>query len=748
MVEQGQGSIGGMGGRVGARPAAAAALTPKEVFGILRRHIVLMVSLTVLGFVVGGVAWYLLLLYAPKYRAETYIQVLSPVEKDPTIFVSPLVQKDIQYGYRMSMAALLTQQSTLQRLIDLDTIQQTKWFRSFGDIASEKHKCIMRAFEDLKKNLTAYPQRDGDFLIVSMTCGDAQEAADIVNEMVKLFVGWRGTASQSNISARLSKYDQQKVNLQRDLDAAEKSLDEVRTSWGITDLEVSGERRFQHTITVRLNALELELNDRRLEISQIESIIKEYEKLATGPVTEQISRQVEADPVVILLRQRLALQESALAGVLAKFGENHRVVLQVREVIDEIKEKTRLREAEVGELIRQSNVKNARDQLVVFRQRLEELQKLRDEAAKEQKQLDLARVQYGQRVAIRDKTREMLESVKETIDKLRIVYEDPETPKVRPVGEAPKPLEVSSPRYEFYFPGGTVLGLLAGVGLAFLIELLNDLVRTPRDVSRYLHIPLLGVIPDAIEDSAVSEIEDLCNVVRQAPYSVIGESYRRLRTNLSLSGSAADALKVLLVSSGMPGDGTTSVAVNLATAFVADNKKVLLIDANFRRPDLQRVFGVSGSAGLGGSEFGLSSLLIGLCGYEEARRSDVIEGLDMISSGPVPSNPAELLGSYRMEQLLKDCRKSYDYVIIDSAPTLLVSDAIVLAKIVDGTLLVFNAAYTRRGAAQRTILELKQVSAPILGCVLFAVRTLKGGYFREQFKSYRRYQEMRPAPSV
>ncbi|HUT31785.1 MAG TPA: polysaccharide biosynthesis tyrosine autokinase [Sedimentisphaerales bacterium] len=734
---------------MGARPAAAAALTPKEVFGILRRHIVLMVSLTILGFVVGGVAWYLLLRYVPKYRAEAYIQVLSPAEKDPMTFVSPLVQKDIQYGYRTSIAALLTQQSTLQRLIDLDAIQRTKWFGRFGDIASEKHKCITRAFEDLKKNLTAYPQRDGEFVTVSMTCGDAQEAADIVNEMVKLFVRWRGTASRSDISARLLQYDQQKVNLQRDLDAAEKSLEDVRTTYGISDLEISGERRFQHTITVRLNALELELNDRRLEVGQIESIIKEFEQLATGPVTEQISRQVEADPVVITLRQRLALQESALAGVLAKFGENHRVVLQVREVIDGIKEEIRLREAYVGELIRQSNVKNAQDQLVVLRQRLEELQKLRDEAAKEQKQLDLARVQYEQRAAIRDNKREMLDSVKETIDKLRIVYDDPETPKVRPVGEAPKPLEVSSPRWELYFPGGTVLGLLVGVGLAFLIELLNDLVRTPRDVSRYLHIPLLGVIPDAIEDSAVSEVEDLCHVVRQAPYSVIGESYRRLRTNLSLSGSA-NALKVLLVSSGMPGDGRTSVAVNLATAFVADNKKVLLIDASFRRPSLQSVFPSSGADGIaaGDSEFGLSSLLIGLCGYEEARRCDVLEGLDVIYSGRIPSNPTELLGSYRMEQLLKDCRKSYDYVIIDSAPILLVSDAKVLAKIVDGTLLVFNAAYTRRGAAQRTILELKQVSAPISGCVLFAVRTMKGGYFREQFKSYRRYQEMQPAPSV
>jgi capsular exopolysaccharide synthesis family protein len=289
---------------------------------------------------------------------------------------------------------------------------------------------------------------------------------------------------------------------------------------------------------------------------------------------------------------------------------------------------------------------------------------------------------------------------------------------------------------------------MLGVGLAFLIELLNDLVRTPRDVSRYLHIALLGVIPDAAEDDQASELEDLCHVVRQAPHSIVGESYRGLRTNLRLVGP--DSQKVLLVSSGMAGDGTTSVAVNLATTFVADNKRVLMIDANFRRPGLQSVFGSSGSNGAAAvdSEFGLSSLLIGLCGFEEARRCDVTEGLDVIYAGPIPSNPTELLGSYRMEQLINECRKSYDYVIIDSPPVLLMSDAKVLARMVDGTVLVFNASATRRGAAQRTIMEFREVRAPLSGCVLLGARTMKGGYFREQFESYRRYQDVQPAPSV
>jgi capsular exopolysaccharide synthesis family protein len=737
-----------MVGRPAARPAPAAALTPKEVYGILRRHMVLMVSLTILGFLLGGGGWFLLLRFNPKYTAETYIRVLPPVEKDPMTITSPLVHKDIMYGYRASMAALLTQQSMLQRLIDLTDIQDTKWFKRFGDIGSgQKHRAGAKALEDLEENLRADALRDGEFVVVSMTCGDAEEAAKIVNQMVTLFVGLRGAEVRSDISKKLAGLENQELSLQRALDLADKSLEDVRLRWGITDLEVSGERRFQHTETIKLNELELQLNELLLQVRQLESLVGQYEKLALGPVTEQISRLVEADPVILTLRQQLALQESVHAGRLSKFGENHRVVRQTQDLVDEIKEKIRIRQAEIGELIRQSNLKNAQDQLVILKERVEEHTRMRDEAAAKQKDLDMARVQFEQRVVVRDKTREMLDSVREQKEKFRIMHADPETPKVLPVGQAPRPLRVSSPRWEFYFPGGTVLGMLLGAGLAFLIELLNDLVRTPKDVSRYLHIPLLGVIPDVAEDDEV-EVMDLCHVVREAPGSLIGEAYRRLRTNLRLSGSV-DSLKVVLVSSGMAGDGTTSVAVNLASTFVAENRRVLLIDANFRRPRLHAVFAASGAeAPAGDSEFGLSSLLIGLCGFEDARRSGVAEGLDIITSGPVPSNPTELLGSYRMEQLVKECRNSYDYVIIDSPPVLLVSDAKVLARMVDGTVLVFNASATRRGAAQRVILEFREVRAPISGCVLFAARTLKGGYFREQFRSYREYQEMQPAPSV
>ena len=543
----------------------------------------------------------------------------------------------------------------------------------------------------------------------------------------------------------MARLQDQRDNIQRELDFAERALGEVRDRWGLTNLEEYQTQRFQDIITLRLNDLELTQNNLILEIRQIQANIENLEELAVGPLNEQVESMIEGDSTATMLTQQIAFREATLASILTKFGENHREVRQEQELIDEIKEKRRLRRAEIAEQTRQANLKNAQSQLVALQQRFAELEKLRQEADAKQKELDLARIQYQQRASIRDERKRMLDLVKEQLEKLKIMLEDPETPKVQFVGPAPVPLDISFPRWELYFPGGTTLGFMLGVGLAFLIELLNDLVRTPRDVGRYLHIPLLGVVPDADEDEQVRDI-DLCHVVRQAPYSIISESYRRLRTNLKLSGPA-ESLKVLLVTSGSAGDGKTSVAVNLATTFVAENKKVLLIDANFWQPALYTIFPKE-AVEAEQTEFGLSTLLVGRCGYQEVIRASGIEGLSIIDSGPLPSNPAELLGGAQMKQLVEQQRENYDYIIIDGPPILLVSATKILAKLADGTVLIFNAAATRRGAAQRTISELREVDAAVVGCVLLGVRAMKGGYFQEQFKSYQQYQKLQLAHSI
>ncbi len=728
-----------MGRPAGQGFPVAASMTPKEAMVILRRHIFLIFFLTVLGIAAGGTGWYLLQKYNPRYTATTYIKVLPPVEKDPMDIVAPQTQKDIIYGFRQSIANLIKQQSSLQRLIQSDEVKKTQWFKQMGEDTRKAVKYLDRHFR-------AYAHRDAEFVEVSMTCRDAKEAADIVNEMVRLFIAKQKSVEQGKVSEELVKIEERKTRVKAELDAAENGLKDVRDRWKITDLAMPAGRNFQHTITLKLNDLELEKNRLELGIRQLSANIENLKDLATGPITEQIQIAIEKDAVMVTLAQQLAFQEAQLSAKLTKFGENHRDVLNLREQIDEIRKRRELRKAEIGEMTRRANLESARDSLRVYQERFVLLEEQRKQVEAKQKDLDMARIQYEQRLKIRDERIVMLDAIKEQVEKLKMLHDSPDTPKVLPVGDAPQPLEmVFSRQWFLWFPGGTMMGFMLGIGLAFLIEVTNELVRTPSDVAKYLHIPLLGVIPHVSEDSQVRSIE-LKSVVRLAPYSIISESYRRFRTNLKLSGTA-ESLKTLLVSSGMPGDGKTSIAVNLAATLVAADKKVLLIDANFRQPDLERLFPrihtdqLEDKLEAEGFEFGLSSVLMKQCGFQEAIRSGGMDGLDVIDCGPLPANPAELLGGQRMEELLMRQRDNYDHIIIDGPPVLLLSDAKVLARLVDTTVLVFNAATTSRGAAQRTIREFREVNAKITGCVLFAARSIKGGYFHEQYRSYHKYEK-------
>ncbi|GAI49673.1 unnamed protein product, partial [marine sediment metagenome] len=218
---------------------------------------------------------------------------------------------------------------------------------------------------------------------------------------------------------------------------------------GLTDLEERG--LFRHTITLRLEQLESRENDLLLEIGEVQAYVEDLQELAVGPVGVQVEHQIERDPVMLMLTQRRVLLEAELAGRLSKFGENHRSVLQTQQLINAIKEKRQIRKVEIAEQTRQANLKNAQSRLTVWTKRLEQLTKMREETAAKKRDLDLARVQYNKRLSIRDERKHMLDSVKQQLEKLKIMHDDPETPKIQFVGYAPVPLVASFPKWKIFF---------------------------------------------------------------------------------------------------------------------------------------------------------------------------------------------------------------------------------------------------------------------------------------------------------
>jgi capsular exopolysaccharide synthesis family protein len=191
-------------------------------------------------------------------------------------------------------------------------------------------------------------------------------------------------------------------------------------------------------------------------------------------------------------------------------------------------------------------------------------------------------------------------------------------------------------------------------------------------------------------------------------------------------------IKTLLVTSPNPGDGKSIVASNLAITMARGGHKVLLIETNFRRPFLARVFDLPDAVGL-------SNVLVGLNTAAEAIQATRVENLDVLVCGAQPPSPGELLGSLSMKQLVQDQAERYDHVIIDGAPILVVADVHLLAERVDGVLLVYRAGENTRGLALRAARQVRSLRARLLGAILNRVRATKGGYFREAFQAYYDY---------
>jgi capsular exopolysaccharide synthesis family protein len=245
------------------------------------------------------------------------------------------------------------------------------------------------------------------------------------------------------------------------------------------------------------------------------------------------------------------------------------------------------------------------------------------------------------------------------------------------------------------------------VALAFALEMLDTSLTTREQIEQHLRVPLLGIIPKV--ERVEGQFEPEMAVVA-APTSAAAECLRSIRTNL-LFMSPDKPLRTILVTSSGPGEGKTTTAAALAETMAGSGSRVLLVDADMRRPRIHKVFGLKGGAGL-------SSLILGEGTLDGAVVASAIPNVHVLPCGPTPPNPAELLHTANFSRLLEEMSRRFDRVVIDSPPAGIVSDAVVIATHVDGTLLVLKGGQTSRDAAQRTVRSLVDVKARVFGAVL------------------------------
>ena len=297
------------------------------------------------------------------------------------------------------------------------------------------------------------------------------------------------------------------------------------------------------------------------------------------------------------------------------------------------------------------------------------------------------------------------------------------------VDPASPPLQPASPRVLLNTILAAFVGLLLALGFAFLLEYLDDTVKSGEDVEAVVGLPTLGTIIKMRAAKGQSEIYRLATILY--PRAPAAEAYRTLRTNVEFA--AVDApVKTLLVTSSIPGEGKTTTAANLAVVFAQAGRRTILLDADFRKPGVHKIFDLSNA-------HGLSSLMRSdETGIDDVAQATEQENLRVITTGPLPPNPAELLGSQRMRTILERLAGAADLVVVDSPPLQAVTDAAILASITDGTLFVIDAGRTRRGAVRSGRETLAKADARALGVALNRLpeRSSGGYYYYDYYGGY------------
>ncbi|MGC9334271.1 MAG: polysaccharide biosynthesis tyrosine autokinase [Anaerolineae bacterium] len=271
-------------------------------------------------------------------------------------------------------------------------------------------------------------------------------------------------------------------------------------------------------------------------------------------------------------------------------------------------------------------------------------------------------------------------------------------------------------------------GAMLAMGGAFLMEYLDDTFKTPEDVADVLGLTTLGSIARLIPERRGDDVGAL--VTATMPLSPVSEAFRALRTNLRFA-NVDRPVRRLLVTSSDASEGKSLVAANLAVVFAQAGRSVILVDADLRRPSLQKVFDLSQESGL--TDCLVQQTNLGLNGHLAPTQ---VENLRLLPPGMIPLNPSELLGSQRMSQIIEQLEQEADMIIFDTPPVLAVTDAAVLSQKVDGVILVVEAGNTQERASIRALTELAQVEAPVLGAVLNKIPTRGPESYRYYYYRY------------
>jgi capsular exopolysaccharide synthesis family protein len=579
----------------------------------------------------------------------------------------------------------------------------------------------------VQAGLDVSPVRNSHLVLVSWVCADPELAAQVANAVASAYINFNIDAAYRTTDEAANFLVNQIASLKDDIARIEDRLQDYGESKRIVSIDDGS--------NITLTAL-TDVAKRRTE-AQTELAQREAEFRAAKATPPEALEEVMNSALIARLKQEYALYDAEYSEQSKRFKEDWPDLKTLRSKLDQSRERIDIESAEIAEQVIASAEAAYKRALNEVRN-LDALLTTQEGAAQAQKR-DVQ--EYSNLLAESKTKRDSLDALlarqNEMALSTRLKDLDVTSTNLRIVDRARAPVAPFRPNFKLNLLLGLIAGLLLGVTMAFTLDHLDNTFRAPADVEKIAGVPTLAVIPK--HGPAAAPVSRARRGPSPQPGGAVdlvshregrasaSEAYRDLRTALLLS-NPGQAPRRIVITSAVPEDGKSATAINLSVVLAQLGRKILLVDTDLRRPRLHKVFDAD-------NKRGVSTFLSGL--EEDPLRLVVatgVEGLNLLPSGPIPPNPSELLNSPFFDRMGKAFLEAgYDHVVFDSPPALSVADPIIIASVVDGTIVVVRANRTPRESLRLVADRFRQAGIRPIGVVVNDLDLEAHGYGRYRY---------------
>jgi len=561
------------------------------------------------------------------------------------------------------------------------------------------------AIDRFLAGLTIAPVRNSRLVDVKYESASPALSADIANGVAKAYIQqdleFKFTASKEAsdwLSARMAEQRAQ-------VDNSEQALQRYREQTDAVSLE---ER--QNIVVQKLTDLNAAVTRAKTDRLQKEGLYNQLKSLQSNRAALDTFPAIASNGFIQQQKNAVAELQRQQAQMAEKLGPRHPDMLKLTAAIQTAQAKV---DAEIAKVVQAIG-----NEYVAAQAQEKSLLGALEQQKRDALDLNRKAIEYGSLSRTAASNRQIFDGLLQRMKETGISGEL-KSSNIRIVDVAETPRGPVRPNTRNDLLAAILAGLMCAVGVAFFFEYIDSRIKNPEELREYLGLPFLGMVP------ALFNIEGKNPLINNGVPSGFAESFRGVRTNILFS-SAAEELRTVMVTSSSPNEGKTLVAGNLAIALAQAGQRVLLIDADMRKPRIHEVFERP-------REPGLSNLLVGTAKASDSVQVTSVPGLWVLGAGVHPPNPAELLGSRRFKDFIGSLGSHFDWVILDTPPVMAVTDASVVAHLVEGVLFVVGADMTSRHTARRALEQIQRAKGKLVGAVLNRVDLVHHAYYYSQY---------------